>query len=88
MIKICSSNRYCVTLVTTRFKIQYLLFIDVFARTVLAVHNFHRQSYINDICFGIDQEFKIVSCGVNYMAQWNYCNNILMENHYKLSSGQ
>jgi hypothetical protein len=68
LIKVCSSNRYCLALVTTRFKIQYFLFVDLIARVVLAVHNFHRPSLINDISFGVNQEFRVVSCGVNYMA--------------------
>ncbi len=77
LVKLSFSNKHSIVLATTKNSHQYLLFMDLMNKAVLAVHHFHQPVQINDLCFVHGQEFKVQACGVRYMAEWSYCNNLL-----------
>lgn len=88
LLKLSFSNKHSAVLATAKNGQQYLLFIDLINKSVLAVHHFHKAVQINDLCFALGHEFRVLACGIRYMAEWNYCNNLLTEKLYNFSSAE
>lgn len=68
LVKLSFSNKHSAVLATAKNGHQYLLFMDLISKVVLAVHHFHKNTRINDLCFVLGQEFRVQACGVHYMA--------------------
>lgn len=84
IIKVSTSNRYAVLLVVDRLAQYSLLFIELATRHVLASHRFYEPLELNDLAFVLEEEFRWLACGNNYIAEWCYENGTLSSFNYHI----